>query len=56
MCTFVAVLRGDQQVRNKLIDLLENMKVGWAPDSVETIGERFVKQLSKCSLVFRPSS
>ena len=39
-------LRGDQIVRNKLLDLLEEMKVGWALDVVDTIGERFVKQLT----------
>ena len=27
-----AELRGDQRVRNKLLDLLEEMKVGWTPD------------------------
>ena len=43
---FIAALHGDQQVRNKLKDLLESMEVGWASDSVETIGERYVKQLS----------
>ena len=42
----VAVVCGDQLVRNKVLDLLESMKVGWTPGSVETIGERFVKQLS----------
>ena len=36
-------LHGDQIVRNKL---LEEMKAGWAPDVVDTIGERFVKQLT----------
>ena len=39
-------LRGDQLVRNKLLDLLEEMKVGWTPDVVDTIGERFLKQLT----------
>ena len=39
-------LGGDQIVRNKLLDLLEEMRVGWTPDVVDTIGERFLKQLT----------
>ena len=39
-------LRGDHLVRNKLLDLLEEMKIGWTPDAVDSIGERFVKQLT----------
>ena len=35
-------LRGDQKLRNAVIDLLTEMKVGWAPDSVQSIGEKFV--------------
>ena len=53
-CTSVATyllvgdteLRGDHLVRNKLLDLLEEMKVGWTPDAVDSIRERFVKQLT----------
>ena len=32
-------LRGDHLMRNKLLDLLEEMKVGWTPDVVDSIGE-----------------
>ena len=39
-------LRGDHLVRNKLLDLLEEVKVDWTPDAVNSIGERFVKQLT----------
>ena len=39
-------LRGDHLVRNKLLELLEEMKIGWMPDAVDSIGERFVKQLT----------
>ena len=39
-------MRGDLKVRNLVIDLLEEVKAGWAPDCVETIGEKFVRQLS----------
>ena len=39
-------LRVDHLVRNKLLDLLEEMKTGWTPDAVDSIGERFVKQLT----------
>ena len=53
-CTSVATyllvgdteLHGDHLVRNKLLHLLEKMKVGWTPDAVDSIGERFVKQLT----------
>jgi len=38
--------RGDQKVRNLVIDLLEEVKVGWTPDSVDMIGEKFVRQMS----------
>ena len=41
-----AELRGDQRVRNKLLYLLEEMKVGWTPDVVDTIEERFLKRLT----------
>ena len=41
-----AELHGDQKVRNLVIDMLEEVKAGWAPDSVDTIGENFVRQLS----------
>ena len=39
-------LCGDHLVRNKLLDLLEEMNIGWTPDAVDSIGERFVKQLT----------
>ena len=31
-------LRGDQQLRNTVIDILVKLKVGWSPNSIE-IGE-----------------
>ena len=39
-------MRGDHLVRNKLLDLLEEMKVGWMPDAVDSNGERILKQLT----------
>lgn len=39
-------LRGDQRVRNTLIELLAAMSIGWSPDMVGTVGERCVKFLS----------
>ena len=38
-------LRGDQQLRNAVIDVLVKLKIGWSPDSIE-IGEKFVNQLT----------
>ena len=40
------VLRGDQQVRNKLLDILEEMSIGWSPCIVQSVGEKFVRVLS----------
>jgi len=45
-CITGEVLQGNQQVRNAMIDLLVKLKVGWAPDSVGAIGEKFVSQLT----------
>ena len=39
-------LRADQQLYNDLIDLLASWSVGWAPDSVNTVGVRCVKGIS----------
>ena len=39
-------LRGDQQVRNVLLSLLSELKVGWSPCVVQSTGERFVRILS----------
>jgi len=41
-----AELRGYQKVRNLVIDMLEEVKAGWASDSVDIIGEKFVRQQS----------
>lgn len=35
----------DQQLRNDVIDLLASWNVGWAPDTVGTIGERCIKTI-----------
>lgn len=39
-------MRGDQRVRNILIELLAAMHIGWTPDMVRTVGESCVKILS----------
>ena len=39
-------LRGDQRLRNDVLDSLGRMQVGWAPDVVATTGESFVRGLT----------
>ena len=38
-------LRGDQRLRNDLIDVLAAMNIGWSPDLVESVGEKCIKVL-----------
>jgi len=38
-----AELCGDQKVRNLVTDMLEEVKAGWAPDAVDTIGKKFFR-------------
>ena len=38
--------RGDICVRNKVLDLLRSMKLGWHSDLIDTLGKKFVKALS----------
>ncbi len=39
-------LRGDQRLRNSLIEVLAAMNVGWTRDIVGTAGEKCIKVLS----------
>ena len=39
-------LRGDQRVRNDLLKVLGELKIGWPPDIVNSAGEEFVRKLS----------
>lgn len=38
-------LRGDQRLRNAVLDVLKDYKIGWSPDLVESTGEAFVSSL-----------
>jgi hypothetical protein len=42
----IETLRGDQLLRNDLINVLDALKVGWSPDAVKTVGESCVKSLT----------
>ena len=44
-------LRGDQTLRNAVVDMLIETRVGWAPDSLQSIGEKFVKYHHCCLVV-----
>ena len=35
-------LRGDQRLRNDVLDILKTYKIGWTPDLVKSTGEYFV--------------
>ena len=39
-------LRGDQKLRNAVVDILIQLKVGWAPDRLQSIGETFVSTIT----------
>ena len=39
-------LRGDQKMRNMIIDVLCKINIGWSPQSVSSIGDSCVKQVT----------
>ena len=50
----IETLRGDQLLRNDLIDVLDALKVGWSPDTVKTVGELCVKCLTAALWLLHP--
>lgn len=41
-------IRADQQVYNKLLEVLGTLKVGWSPSIVNSTGKKFVHLLAAC--------
>lgn len=48
------VLRGNLAVRNKLLDMLQSMNLGWNPDVVSSTGENFVKTVADTLWILDP--
>ena len=40
-------LNGPLQVRNKVLEKIQNMKLGWTPDRVSSTGEKLVRVVAK---------